>query len=76
MNLLLIISLWVAGCGVLAYLNARFWRIMPDTEQEQYEQDKADNLSPINPVTKDNWHLVKILTVILVVVVLGILIFA
>jgi len=33
--MLLIILLWLIGCTVLAILNARFWKIMPDVEDNE-----------------------------------------
>jgi hypothetical protein len=60
MTLLTILTLWAIGCIGLAILNARFWTISPDTEQEQYEQNKSRNIKPINPIIKDSYHAVRL----------------
>ncbi len=60
MTLLTILTLWAIGCIVLAFLNAKFWKIMPDAEQEQYEQNKSQNKPYINPTTKDTWHVLRV----------------
>ena len=39
--MLLIILLWVIGCIALTVLNAKFWQLFPDTEQEQHNQNKS-----------------------------------
>jgi len=41
MNLLTILPYWLIGCTVLAILNARFWKIMPDAEDNEGMEFKA-----------------------------------
>jgi len=60
MTLLTILIFWAIGCAVLAILNARFWTISPDTEQEHYEQNKSQNSAPINPILQDTFHVLRV----------------
>ena len=65
--MLIIILLWVIGCIALCLLNARFWHIFPDTEQEQHNQDKSQNKGSINPVIQDSLHAVRLFLFIAIV---------
>ena len=65
--MLLIILLWVIGCIALTVLNAKFWQLFPDTEQEQHNQNKAENKPSINPTVKDTLHAVRLFLFITVV---------
>ena len=65
--MLLIILLWVIGCIALTVLNAKFWQLFPDTEQEQHNQNKSQNKPSINPIIKDSYHAVRLFLFIAVV---------
>jgi len=74
MNLLTFIILWTIGCiaiGCIALvvLNAKFWRLFPDKEQEQYNQDKAQNSPSTDPTIKDTLHGVRLFLLGVVVIV-------
>ncbi len=60
MNILTISILWVIGCIALCLLNAKFWQIMPDLEDKQYQANKARNIKPMNPILQDTWHTVRV----------------
>jgi len=59
-HILIIILLWVIGCIALCLLNARFWQLFPDTEQEQHNQNKSQNKGSINPIIQDSLHAVRL----------------
>lgn len=65
--MLLIILLWVIGCIALTVLNAKFWQLFPDTEQEQHNQNKSQNKPSINPIIKDTYHAIRLFLFIAVV---------
>ena len=65
--MLLIILLWVIGCIALCLLNAKFWKIMPDLESREHNQNKAENKPSINPTVKDTLHAVRLFLFITVV---------
>jgi len=59
MTLIIVLSIWIASCIALVVLNSLYWRIYPDREDLQYQQDKAENKAYINPVKEDVRHLGK-----------------
>ena len=65
--MLLIILLWVIGCIALCLLNARFWTLFPDKEQDHYQTNKSQNIKPINPIIKDTYHAIRLFLFIAVV---------
>ena len=65
--MLLIILLWVIGCIALCLLNAKFWKIMPDLESREHNQNKAENKPSINPTVKDTLHAVRLFLFIAIV---------
>ncbi len=67
MNILTILILWVIGCIALTVLNAKFWHLFPDTEQDKHNQNKAENKPSINPTVKDTLHAVRLFLFITVV---------
>ena len=60
MNLLTILIFWAIGCIALVILNAKFWKIMPDLESREHNQNKAENKPSINPTVKDTLHAVRL----------------
>ena len=60
MTLLTILTLWAIGCIGLAILNAKFWKLNPDKEDLQYQSDKSQNTSPINPIWQDTLHVLRV----------------
>lgn len=65
--MLLIILLWVIGCIALTVLNARFWKIMPDLESREHNQNKAENKPSINHTVKDTYHAIRLFLFIAIV---------
>jgi len=64
MTLLTVLLIWAVGCIALCLLNARFWKLMPDQEDKQYQTNKALNIKPMNPILQDTWHAIKIFVLI------------
>ena len=67
MNILTILILWVICCIALTVLNAKFWHLFPDTEQDKHNQNKAENKPSINPTVKDTYHAIRLFLFIAVV---------
>jgi len=68
--MLLTILLWVIGCIALAFLNAKFWKLMPDTESNEGNDVKAKIKPLYEPINKGKLNWMDWITIVVVLAVL------